>query len=229
MKYWQGEISYNFTWTQVVQGFWSRYPNPQSLHVLTEDMLETRIEGNKLYVKKIITKKGKIPSYFEKFTGGVSNIHLIEESIVDTVSGTLTTYTRNIELQNVMSVCEKCTYRETSTRDATLCRREVTANSNVPHFGRFIANYSIQQYKKNIESTRCGFLHALNAKFRPETRCEFSTEKFLVKRTNYLIKLLRTIHSKVKHMIFQNRHMRLVCCRTDYWHFPYSHIYDFLV
>ena len=48
MKYWETEDSLPLPWPEVAAGYWWRYPNPHSNHVLTVDTLETRLEGDQL-------------------------------------------------------------------------------------------------------------------------------------------------------------------------------------
>lgn len=227
MKYWKGETTYNFTWTQVVQGFWSRYPNPNSHHVLTEDILETSIIDGRLYVKKMLTKKGKVPSYLEKFTGGVSDIRLIEETFVDLETRTLETYTRNIDMQNVMSVHEKCFYTGFEADTSTLCTREVFSSSSVPHFGGIISSFSVQQYRKNIDSTTKGFNYVLTKMFKLDSSASDLAEKDSLNKQNFFVKFIKTIHLKVKIMIFGYTNKRLVCCPTYMWIF-HPYIKDFV-
>lgn len=73
-----------------------------SKHVLTEDVLSRRIEGQKLVSLRILTKTNKIPKWGERFVGHNKNILIIEESVVDPKEKTFTTYTRNVGLQKVM-------------------------------------------------------------------------------------------------------------------------------
>jgi len=229
MYAWQGQTTFNFTWTQVIQGFWCRYPNPNSQHVLTEDVLETKLVGDKLYVKKLIMKKGKVPSYLQRFTGGTSNITLIEETELDMEAQTLTSYTRNIDMQNIMCVHEKCDFSaENSETMMTVCNRGVFSSSNVPTFGNLIASFGVQQYQKNINSTTKGFNYVLNTLFNSEFQERVLTQQQCIGKRNYLVEILKTIHSKVKTMIFQYRNTRLVCTNSDLWMLHHFYGRDFI-
>lgn len=229
MNHWQGETIYNFSWTQVIQGFWCRYPNPHTQHVLTEDILETSITDQKLYVKKLITKKGKVPSYLQRFTGGVSYIRVIEETLLDIENKTMVSYTRNIDMQNVMNVHEKCKFRASDKAEFTVCSREVFSSSSVPHFGNFIASFGVKQYKKNIESTTKGFNYVLTMLFDSDFHQRELLQKTTgVKKMNYLVDILKKIHVKVKTMIFQYRNARLVCGSNDWSLFHHVYFLDIL-
>ena len=47
--YWETEHMVDLPWTDMAAGYWWRYPNPLSQHVLSVDTLDTRLEGDKLY------------------------------------------------------------------------------------------------------------------------------------------------------------------------------------
>lgn len=103
-KYYESSTVFQYHWDQVLQGFWKRYPNPYSSHVLTEDTIEREIrKDGKLYSKRLLTKTNKIPKWGERFFKA-KFVCIVEESLVDTKSKTLTTYTRNIGF-NKMMVC----------------------------------------------------------------------------------------------------------------------------
>ncbi len=102
-KYYENQFAFNYGVEQIFQGFWRRYPNPYSLHVLTEDTVERQIRPDgKLYTKRLLTKTNKLPKWAEKIFRHVKKVCIIEESIVDMKGKTLTTYTRNIGLNNIM-------------------------------------------------------------------------------------------------------------------------------
>lgn len=101
-KYTQDSTSFNYNWEQVTQGFWRRYPNPFSSHVLTEDTLQREVRNDgKLYSKRILSKTNRVPKWGERFFAAKS-VFIIEESIVDPKSKTLTTLTRNIGFNKIM-------------------------------------------------------------------------------------------------------------------------------
>lgn len=102
-KHYESQTVFNYNLEQVLQGFWRRYPNPYSLHVLSEDTVEREIRPDgKLYSKRLITKTNKLPKWAERVFSHVKQVCIIEESVVDMESKTLTTYTRNIGLSKIM-------------------------------------------------------------------------------------------------------------------------------
>lgn len=109
-KYYENSTVFQYSWEQMVQGFWKRYPNPYSLHVLSEDTIEREIRPDgKLYSKRVLTKTNRVPKWGERFFKA-KFVCIIEESLVDPNDKTLTTHTRNIGFNKIMVRClELCT------------------------------------------------------------------------------------------------------------------------
>lgn len=104
-KYYENSTVFHYNWEQMVQGFWKRYPNPYSLHVLSEDTIEREIrEDGKLYSKRVLTKTNRVPKWGERFFKA-KFVCIIEESLVDPKSKELKTYTRNIGFNKIMVRC----------------------------------------------------------------------------------------------------------------------------
>lgn len=101
-KYYENSTVFNYNYEQVLQGFWKRYPNPYSSHVLSEDTYEREIrKDGQLYSKRVLTKTNRVPKWGERFFRA-NFVCIIEESLVDPAAKTLTTYTRNIGFNKIM-------------------------------------------------------------------------------------------------------------------------------
>lgn len=172
MKFFSNVANLKFTWDQVAQGLWQRYPNPYSSHVLTEDTIERYVTPDKkLFTKRLISKTNKIPKWGERILGFSScSLCVIEESIVDLKKKTIVTYTRNIGMQKVMMVEEKCTYTKSpECKSWTACKREAWVSSNMG-FGISYAfqAFGLEKFKKASVKTAKGFDHVLTKMFLPE-------------------------------------------------------------
>ena len=71
-------------------------------HVLTEDTSSQNVITGRLYTKRLLTKTNHLPRWGERFVPGPRQVCIIEESIVDPKTQTLTTYTRNIGYTTIM-------------------------------------------------------------------------------------------------------------------------------
>lgn len=101
-KYYENSTVFHYNWEQMLQGFWKRYPNPYSTHVLSEDTIQREIRPDgKLYSKRVLTKTNRVPKWGERFFKA-KFVCIIEESLVDPKSKTLTTHTRNIGFNKIM-------------------------------------------------------------------------------------------------------------------------------
>jgi hypothetical protein len=166
MKYYHDVHNFKFSWNQVVGCYWNRYPNPNSTHVLSEDVLSRHIgRDGRLYTTRLITKTNSLPKWGEKFVpGGTKHVHIIEESIVDRKKKSLITYTKNIGLTKVMSIEERCEYRPSEGNPkVTECQKSAWIDSALPAFGFAISNFGYQRFKRNAVKASEGFEFVLNA------------------------------------------------------------------
>jgi len=164
-KYFETSTTFNFSWDQVVRGYWNRYPNPHSNHVLSEDTLERSIKDGKLYTKRLLSKTNHVPKWGERFYNARS-VKIVEESVCDPVERTLTTYTRNVAFTKVMSVVEKVVYKTSPEHPGkTIAIRSAWIDSQVFGFSRAIRAFGCERFKKNCGKMVSGFNHVLSHMF----------------------------------------------------------------
>ncbi|KAL3279688.1 hypothetical protein HHI36_017194 [Cryptolaemus montrouzieri] len=162
VKFFEQTTVFNYTWDQVAQGFWHRYPNPNSKHVLTEDTVERKLTpSGQLISKRLLSKTNSIPKWAERFVHAAL-VNIVEESIVDPKTKTLTTYTRNLGYTKVMSVTEKVIYKESAEHPGkTLAIRTAWIDSQVKGFSRAICAFGYERFKKNCNKMVGGFDYVL--------------------------------------------------------------------
>lgn len=67
---------------QVAKAYWSRYPNPNSEHVFTEDFVEVRLnEDNSLYTKRLLMKTNSLP-WWGKHLFSATRVPMVEEALL---------------------------------------------------------------------------------------------------------------------------------------------------
>jgi len=162
---------FKYTWEQVAIGLWFRYPNPNSKHVVSEDVISRHVDNNKLFTKRLLSKTNKIPKWGERFIGGDKLVLLVEESTVDLDTKTFTTYTRNIGLKNIMTIEEKCVYKLCPENLSwTLCDRSAWFTSPLPiYLKKPIEIFTVKRFKSNGIKASQGLDFVLNSLFKPET------------------------------------------------------------
>ncbi|OQR74357.1 PRELI domain-containing protein 1 [Tropilaelaps mercedesae] len=157
--------AFNFSWEDVSRGFWRRYPNPHSAHVLSEDIISRYItRDGSLVTKRLLIKTNPMPRFGEYIVGKIGNTaKIVEESIVDPVSKTITTYTRNIGLKNVMQIEEKCVYRPdpSSPHMRTICERQAWISSSLAGVSMIVTKFGFERFKSNTQKATLGFVHVL--------------------------------------------------------------------
>lgn len=161
MKFYCTDCLLKFNWNQVTSAFWTRYPNPFSRHVLSEDIISRSVVGNKLVTKKLTRKTNSPPRWAERFVNSRVAC-IVEESIVDPEAKTLTTYTRNITFTRLMVVEEKCVYSvHPSNKEWTMCKKESWISSGIFGFARPVERFGVERYKSNSSKAVKGLNHVL--------------------------------------------------------------------
>lgn len=161
-KFFSDTTIFNYNWDQVAQGFWRRYPNPNSKHVLTEDTIQREVKSGRLFTKRLLSKTNSIPKWAERFITA-KHVNIIEESIVDPKNKVLVTYTRNLGYAKVMSVTEKVVYKESEEHPGkTVALRSAWIDSQVRGFSRAICAFGYERFKKNCNKMVGGFNHVLS-------------------------------------------------------------------
>ncbi|KAK0055212.1 PRELI domain-containing protein 1 mitochondrial [Biomphalaria pfeifferi] len=160
---------FKYTWEQVAISFWQRYPNPNSKHVLTEDVISRQIDGDKIISKRMLTKTNKIPKWGEKLVGQNKNVLIVEESVVDMSQKTVTTYTRNLGLQKIMSIEEKCVYKINPENPAwTICERTAFVSSCVFGVAGALEVFGAKRFQSNAKKATQGLDFVLTSLFRSD-------------------------------------------------------------
>ncbi|XP_070539859.1 PRELI domain-containing protein 1, mitochondrial-like [Ptychodera flava] len=185
MKYYTGFSFFKYSWDQVVSTFFQRYPNPRSKHVLTEDTICHYVKDKRLFTRKLYSKTNKLPRWGEIFVSGPKHIYIVEESIVDPIAKTLTTYTRNIGyLKTVMVVEEKCEYSlAEDNKKMTSIKREAWVSSGIYGFSQAISAFGVERYKKNACNSEKGLLYALERVHSPDKGKELTATERKLKET----------------------------------------------
>uniref|UniRef100_A0A8C5M6K5 PRELI domain containing 1 n=1 Tax=Leptobrachium leishanense TaxID=445787 RepID=A0A8C5M6K5_9ANUR len=165
VKYFLGTNVMKSSWDQVIAAFWKRYPNPYSKHVLSEDVLYREVTpDNKLLTRKLLTKTNRLPHWAERFfpSNVTRAVYIIEDSIVDPVTRTLTTFTWNINHAKVMSVEERCIYCENPENgNWTNVKREAWISSKVLGFTRPIQEFGLARFRSNVTKAIKGYEYIL--------------------------------------------------------------------
>jgi hypothetical protein len=107
VKEYFGTYTFPYKWETVATGFWVKYPNPFSSHVLSEDVISRHLtENNILITKRLLVKERNfnMPKWTERF-GSYKHVYVVEETHCDPIQKTLTTYTRNFSLTSLMVTC----------------------------------------------------------------------------------------------------------------------------
>lgn len=162
-RYFENTSTFNFSWDQVASGYWKRYPNPQSTHVLSEDTYCRQVKDGCLYTKRLLTKTNRVPKWGERFFSAKS-VKIVEESIVDPEKKVLVTYTRNLGYTKVMSVIERVEYRSAGT-GSTVAKRSAWIDSQVFGFSRAIRAFGVDRFRKNCTQMYNGFNGVLHSLF----------------------------------------------------------------
>jgi len=179
--FWTTEHTFPYSWDVVTTHFWSRYPNPNSGHVFSEDLIECGVDSEGiLRTKKLIIKTNKLP-WWGKHLFSARKVAVIEETRVDPSRQIMTTYTRNIGLRIFMGTTEKNVYKlrqemslnvggeedeETlkqseQQQQATLCQKKVWIESDIVGLRSAIKKFGLDRFKVNCVLASDGLTWAI--------------------------------------------------------------------
>jgi hypothetical protein len=200
-RYYNTEHVHPYSWDQVAEGLFQRYPNPFASHVLSEDTVMREIlPGGLLYSRRFLTKTNKVPKWGERWMAGfVRRVPLVEESFVDRQRKTITTYTRNVGLSQFMTATEKVTYKVNPDEpDTTIAVKEAWVESGFYGLRSAIKSFGIERFKNNCEKATDGFNFVLE-KLQQQRNClreighvkmvEFQERKDQLKNQAELLKI----------------------------------------
>jgi len=158
-KYYNTEHVHPYSWDQVAQAIFQRYPNPFATHVLSEDTLHREVIcGTTLYSRRFLTKNNKIPAWGQRIMKGFTTVPLMEESYIDTKEKTITLYTRSVGLSTFMTAIEKVVYRSCPDNPGhTLAVKQAWVESNFYGLRSAVKNLGIERFKKNCVKATEGF------------------------------------------------------------------------
>lgn len=162
-KFWSTSHHIEHPWDQVTKFFWSRYPNPNSSHVFSEDFLEVGVdpEGN-LRTKRLIMKTNKLP-WWGKHLFAARKVAVIEETVVNPKAKVMVTYTRNIGLRLFMGTVERAEYRPIEGPDfhSTSCEKKVWIESDLVGLRSAIKKFGVDRFKANCVKATEGLVWAI--------------------------------------------------------------------
>ncbi|EDW72077.1 uncharacterized protein Dwil_GK10633 [Drosophila willistoni] len=157
------ETVFDYSWGHVVAAYWNRYPNPSSTHVLTEDTIQREVRDGKLYSRRLLSKTNPVPKWGARFYNNAP-VKIVEDSVLDPVKRTFTTFTRNLGMKKIMKVDEIVVYTEQKD-GSTLAVRRAYISSQVFGFSRAIRAFGIERFKSNSNKASNGFNYVLRRMF----------------------------------------------------------------
>ncbi|VDM58471.1 unnamed protein product [Angiostrongylus costaricensis] len=173
MRLWStpaGLFPYSFD--EVVSVFWDRYPNSFAKHVVSEDVLERKITESTIVTKKLIVKHGnsilkRVPRWLSRMTE-IRTVPVIEESVYDRRSRTLTTYTRNVSHNELFAMHERCVYRpslDSVSAPMTEILRSVYITIDCGRMSSVYEKLLLLGFKKSVTNTSKGLVELLEQRF----------------------------------------------------------------
>lgn len=164
MRKYEGSHIFHHPWHEIAIAFWKRYPNKFSKHVLSEDVIDRKINPNgQLVTRRLFVKTNSCPKWVEKIMKN-KNVQVLEESFVDPFRQTLTTITRNLGMTNLMSVEETCVYKpHPENKVWTVVERSTNFDSKLTGIKKLaVLTFGTERYKYNIRKTDTGFQQVIN-------------------------------------------------------------------
>jgi hypothetical protein len=120
-------------WNKLTSYLLNRYPNEKRPDILSIDILDRRMVGKKLFLKRIVTME----NFGMKMYG-------LEEIEIDSEYRTYEIISTNINYQNIIKFIEKCQYNDINGQTEIIKDFSVDGNS-------FIGNILTKKYRENAK------------------------------------------------------------------------------
>nr|CDJ91673.1 PRELI MSF1 domain containing protein [Haemonchus contortus] len=194
MRFWSAPTGlFPYSFDEVVSVFWDRYPNSFAKHIVTEDVLERVVTENTIVTKKLIVKHGssilkRVPRWLSRMTE-IRTVPVIEESIYDRRTRTLTTYTRNVSHNELFAMHERCVYRPTTdslSEPMTDIMRSVYISIQCGRMSSVYEKLMLLGYKKSVLNTGKGLIEVLEQRFGMRNLSAVPKEKMKLIRDKLL-------------------------------------------
>ena len=117
VKEYFGTFTFPYRWELVVSGFWVKYPNPYSNHVLSEDVISRYVtDDDVLVTRRLLVKERNfhIPKWAERLIN-FKHVYVIEETRCDLKNNSFVSTTRNFSSNSMMVWLTFTSIRELSS------------------------------------------------------------------------------------------------------------------
>ncbi|KAI9027697.1 PRELI domain-containing protein 1, mitochondrial [Hyaloraphidium curvatum] len=152
---------YGHPWALVTRGVWAKYPNPQASHVLSADVLDRRVAADgSLHTLRLLVKTNHMPAWGAALFKVAMHGYILEQSVVDPRTRTMTTTTKNITHTTLMEVTEWSTLRPDDSGSGTRVDVEALVSCTLRTGGSFLRSrveaFGVQRFEKNVGKARVG-------------------------------------------------------------------------
>lgn len=137
---------------------WLKYPTETRPDVLCVDLLDYKYDPEKqrLFTKRLLTMKPILPSWFSGFFGIPSgHTYCIEEAEVDVNNNKMILEGRNLTMNNIMELRERCTYtRHPDNTEWTHFSHEARAVAFPWFFKEKLEDWTLDRFLQNAARGR---------------------------------------------------------------------------
>jgi len=110
---------------------------------------------------RLLTKTNASAKWMSRFLGDRTSTYIVEESVLDPRAKTLTTFTKNITLNNLMTVEEKCVYSVSEENpNWTTCQTHAKITSGLL-IGNMVEKFGIDRFQNNSAKAKQSIVYVL--------------------------------------------------------------------
>ena len=163
MKFNESVQNLHHSWIDICSVYFRRYPNPHSKHVLGEDVIKrTLTSDNVLKTTRLLAKTNEVPDWLKKFLP-TTTVYILEESHIDIKNNIITTYSKNITHNTLLSVEERCVFSmDSENQQVTKVERRAWIESYFFGLKPVFERFGLSRYKSNIQRMHRGFTSVLS-------------------------------------------------------------------
>ncbi|KAJ1498605.1 hypothetical protein HMI54_007799 [Coelomomyces lativittatus] len=153
MKLWSNEHTYSYPWNQVSIALWQKYPNAETPHVLTVDVINRELDQDRkiLRTERLLTLRQPFPNFLTRlFSSSSPLLYVHEISEVNLIHQTFSAISTNLTFRELVYMKETVEYKpDPKDPTRTVFKQSASVHVSLARFSNHVEELAIHRIKMN--------------------------------------------------------------------------------